>query len=391
MKNIVADKLSSSDTELLIGFRKELHANPELSGEEKDTCQRIHSFLHEHAHPDEIVEVGNYGLLAIFHGKESGKQLMLRGDTDALPIQEVNDFDHRSKTPGVSHKCGHDGHTCILLGTAMALSKNKPLHDVALLFQPAEENGTGAVSVLEDPTFQERNIESAIALHNLPGFPMNMVVTRHGSFTPSVKSLVIRLVGKTAHAAEPEHGINPALAIAEIIQRAHEMSVPDIEDTGFFLITPIHINMGEIAHGISAGDAELHFTIRSWTAERTKRKGDELKTAVEEIGTRNGLQVNCTWTQEFEANENDLQLVDIIRNAAASSGLSQQNAEKPFKWGEDFGVFTQRFPGAMFGLGAGSETPALHNPDYDFPDELIATGVNLFCSIIASYQSNATN
>lgn len=370
------------NTNQLKSFRKELHAHPELSGQEEQTQKRILDFLARHCKM-KGKKVGNTGVLVEFSGLEAGKTVLIRADTDALPIQEINVFSHKSTTEGVSHKCGHDGHTTILLGLAQELSENPlPSGKVLLLFQPAEENGKGAQAVLKEGSLNPFEIDYVFALHNLPEFPMHEIVVKEKEFTSNVKSVVVALNGKTAHAAEPEKGDNPANAIAHLLQYASENTNNDPASDTFFLITPIHVTMGEVAYGISAGSGEVHFTIRSWSTELMDAECKKLEQYIASLCLEENLAAEISWLEEFYANSNDTSAVEIVRKAATKNQLSINERSMPFKWGEDFGLFTQRFKGAMFGLGAGENTPALHNPDYDFPDEITPTGINMFYEII---------
>ncbi len=368
--------------ELLKGTRRQLHAHPEISGQEYTTQKSIIEFLKTHTKAD-FIKIAETGLLAIFDSGISGATIMIRGDIDALPIHEINTFKHRSKIDGISHKCGHDGHTTILLGLAIRLTE-KPIKQgkVMLLFQPAEENGLGAQAVLSDPQFEKNHIDYVFALHNLPGIGTHEVIVKENEFTANVKSIVIKLHGKTAHAAEPEFGCNPALAIAEILQYAekHTHNQPDSPD--FFLATPIYGTLGEQAYGISAGYGEVHLTIRSWSTTLMNEKCESLEKFIQEKGEQYCLKPEISWIQVFHANHNDPEAVNAIKQAAKLNELSITETKVPFKWGEDFGLFTQQFKGAMFGIGAGKNTPALHNPDYDFPDDITPTGVSMFYTII---------
>ncbi len=371
------------DLDSLVQLRQEIHKNPELSGKEEKTAQRIVKFLKKY-HPDEIIEnLGKTGVAAIYQGKQEGPTILIRCELDALPIRETNEFDYKSNISNVSHKCGHDGHMTIVAGLASIFHKH-PIESgkVVLLFQPAEENGMGAKAVLADSKFKKIEPDFVFALHNLPRFPEGVVVYKSGIFTAAVKSIIIKLTGKTSHAAEPEKGLNPALAISEIIQKARELEVENTADKDFALITPIHLSMGKIAYGISAGDGSLRFTIRTWNNERINQVSNELEKAVEAIAKKHSLSIKISWTQEFAANENDVLSVDIIEKAAKMSNMTTLKRSEPFKWGEDFGLFTKKYKGAMFGLGAGEDLPALHNPDYDFPDSIIPHGVKIFYSII---------
>ena len=362
-------------------LRKELHKNPEVSGKEINTASRIISFL-ENYPPDAIkTKVGTTGILAIYKGKAAGKTVLFRCELDALPIEEINTFEHCSLIKGVSHKCGHDGHMAILCGLAIELHLKRPeTGTVILLFQPAEEDGTGATKVFNDSQFIYKP-DFAFALHNIPGYKMNQIVVKNDTFSCAVNSLIIKLKGITAHAGEPHKGINPALALAKITTQFNQYIQADISKKNYCLITPIYSKMGKKAYGVSAGAAEIHFTVRSDSNLQMREIENSLEKLAKSIAQEFQLKCKTSWTQSFQANENNVQAVNHIKKAAGFNNFEILEKETPFSWGEDFGLFTQHFPGAMFGLGSGTNTPALHNPDYDFPDEIIATGVHTFLQI----------
>lgn len=369
-------------------LRKELHQYPEVSEHEYETAKRIKMYLEKFTN-GKVQYVAETGILVTFESDEKGKTILLRADTDALPIEEINDFEYKSTSPNVSHKCGHDGHTTMMLGVAELLTKY-PIKKgkILLLFQPAEENGKGAEAVLKNSLFEHLSIDYVFALHNLPGFKKNQIVIRENNFNANVKSMIINLAGKTAHAAEPEKGHNPALAIADILHYSEKLTNNNPLQDDFFLITPVHISMGEVAYGISAGKGELHLTIRSWDLNLFEEKCNKLTNFITSTCKKYNLKNDISWTQEFYANINNPEAVEIIREAALKNKFEVHEMNHPFKWGEDFGLFTQKYTGAMFGIGAGEDTPALHNPDYDFPNEIIATGIQQFYQIINEINKN---
>lgn len=368
--------------EELIQLRQELHKYPEVSGNESKTSKRILDFLAKYAPNEIITNLGGEGILAIYKGKKEGKSILFRCELDALPIQEINSLDYKSIYEGVSHKCGHDGHMAILCGMAKTLHKN-PLEKgtVMLLFQPAEEDGNGAKRVINDSKFDAIKPDFAFALHNLPSYKKHQIVIKENTFTCAVNSMIIQLNGKTSHAGEPENGINPSLAIAEIIQVFNSKINTDVSSKKYCLITPIHISMGEKAYGVSAGYGEVHFTVRSNSNAQMRIIESNLEEKVNEIASKFNLKTKIDWTESFQANENNVEAVNFIRKSASNLNLAILEKELPFTFGEDFGLFTQQFKGAMLGLGSGENTPALHNPDYDFPDEIIESGIHLFHQI----------
>jgi len=380
-------RISNEFLNLLINFRKELHRNPELSKVEIETAKKIKAFL-KSCHPDEIIEnIGGHGILAVYSANKPGKTILLRADIDALPIAETNDFEYRSINPNVSHKCGHDGHTAILAGVAQQLAF-QPIKKgrVILLFQPAEETGEGAAAVINDPIFANLKIDHVFALHNLPGFRRNAVVMCKQHFAAASKGMIIRLTGKTSHAANPEHGISPAMAISEIIRSFSDLSMDVSGFRDFKLITIIHIRLGEVAFGTTPGYAEVMATLRSYRNDDMELLTGLAIKLVTSIADKFGLHEKIEWTEEFPASINDDTCVDLIAEVSAENKFPIRQVADPFRWSEDFGHFLLKYPGVLFGIGAGKNHPSLHNPEYDFPDEIISAGVAMFDGIIRKFQ-----
>jgi amidohydrolase len=366
----------------LVRLRRDLHQHPELSGEEEATALRIKEFLQPYA-PDRLIEkIGGHGLAAIYDSG-AGPCILLRCELDALPIEEENTFAHRSRFSGRAHKCGHDGHMTILAGLAPWLH-GRPFRKgrVVLLFQPAEENGQGARAVLEDAKFQAIQADYVFALHNIPGYPLHQIIQLEQQFSATVISVAIRLRGLQSHAAEPEHGRNPAWAMAEITRRLQDWIVADPTAAGFTLITPVYTRMGQPDYGISAGSGELHFTLRCWESERMDQLVRNLEELVARVGQEHALSTELEYFDYFPAGPNDETANRYLSAAARAAGLPLVSKKVPFKFGEDFGWLAQKWKGAMFGLGAGTDTPALHNPHYDFPEALISSGIGIFQAII---------
>ncbi|MEQ8578748.1 MAG: amidohydrolase [Balneola sp.] len=373
----------------LVALRKEIHRFPELSGQEFETAQRIVNFLKPYEPNQIITDLGSTGVAAVYDFGDPETTIMIRCELDALPIQEVNTFEYRSVTDSVSHKCGHDGHMVIVVGLAEWL-QNASLENVriVLLFQPAEETGEGAPSILADENFEQIVPDYIFALHNLPGFPMHQIVTTGSEFTSTVQSVSISLHGKESHAAEPENGLNPALAIAELIQQYNDIVVNDVRDDNFALITPVYGSLGSKDYGVSPADGELHLTIRTRAPQQMDELMNKIESIAAKVADKHKLSKELLWFDYFAATKNDAFCNKIIKESATENKLDSSSQDYPFKFGEDFGVFTQRYPGAMFGLGSGEETPALHNPDYDFPDKIIETGISMFKEIILKTLAN---
>jgi len=363
----------------LFELRHSLHREPELSGAEYRTAEILEYFL-KNTKPDRLVTgVGGNGILAVFQGLKPGIEILLRCDMDAVPVQEELRADYCSATPGIAHKCGHDGHMAIMAGVASRLSAAPPEKGrVLLLFQPGEETGSGARMVIEDRAFEEFHPDLVLALHNLPGFPAGSVVTASGPFAEASRGLVARLKGKSSHAGEPLLGISPAPAVASLIRGFEDLC---IHDRGI-LVTLIHVVIGEPAFGTSPCDAVVMATLRAPTGGQMESLSDSVLALVSEVSEKNRLEFETEWTEEFPATVNSPEADSLIRDSAANLGLEIITLQKPFPWSEDFGHFTGKFGGALFGLGAGIGIPPLHSPMYDFPDQLIDTGIELFMNMI---------
>ena len=364
-------------------IRHALHEHPQTAGNE----QFAHDMIVKHLqglHPTKVyTNVGGYGVIAVWETKDSNNQaikhssiptIAFRADIDALPI---------------GHRCGHDGHTTILLRLAelidgmtgdSVIGKN-----ILLLWQPAEETGTGSRAILDSGILQQYDIRAIYGLHNLPGYPLGTVVLCPHTFAAASTGVVYRLDGRETHASTPELGINPGLAVAEIINRfsgfnEHSLNQSSIQT--FKQSTLICVRVGQPAFGTSAGHAEVMFTLRAFTNDAMECLLTDANNAVDEIAARHGLAVTRSLVEPFRATENNPVCVKAIEKAAHGMPLSVVYKDIPNRWSEDFAEYLLEFPGAMFGIGSGEQQPELHHPDYDFPDALIEPAAQLFFRLV---------
>lgn len=365
----------------LITFRREIHRHPELSGEEAETAKKIAAFLNKHAQPDLLVEhVGGHGMLAIYHGKTAGPTVLIRAELDGLPIEDRSVSDHRSLKKGKGHLCGHDGHMTILTGVAAQVANHRPERGtVVLAYQPAEETGAGAAAMINDPRFIKHvQPDFVYALHNVPGYPKGSIVLKENAFAAASAGLIVKVHGQTSHAAEPEKGLSPAIPISELVL-AMENIPKEFPDT-FMLVTTIHVNIGSRAFGTTPGEAEAMFTIRAYTNKDMEVLKDKAVALCEKHLA--DISHELEWVEEFPATENNKELTDQISNICKTEQVELINIESPFRWSEDFGHFTNKYKGVLFGLGSGVDTPPLHDHQFDFPDEITPAGINIFSKII---------
>lgn len=372
--------------EKLVELRQTLHRNAELSGKEYETAKILSDSI-EKLNPDLLYRnVGGNGILAVFDSAETGPNILFRADIDALPIHENTALDYKSFHEGISHKCGHDGHSTILFGFAEYLATNRPRRGkVYLLFQPAEETGDGALNVIRE--IKSLNIDYSFALHNLPGLPLHSIVYRYNTFCCASTGVIIDLKGISAHASEPEKGISPANALAYLIKELPSLSEGDFNKDDYSLITVVHASLGKESFGIAPSDAKLFVTLRSLTTEMLDRQSRKIEEIVSEISKISNLEFKVRYLDRFPAMVNNKEAVDFLKEAALSENFQMIEKEEPFRWSEDFAHFSSISKAVLFGVGVGENHLPLHNPDYDFKDEVIPTGVNIWKSILSVIDS----
>lgn len=364
-------------------IRQDLHEQPELSGEEENTSKKIKDYL-KSCDPDELVNIGNYGIVAVFDTGKSGPNVLFRCELDGLPIREDNSFPYVSKNPGVAHSCGHDGHMTIMLGVAEKISslKERFRGKIYLLFQPAEETAEGAKVVAGSSFFRSIDLDYVFGLHNLPGFQESSVIIRKDVFAATSKGLIVRLKGKSSHAGEPQNGNNPVFAMTEIVKGLEDIYQKTRSEEDLSLITIIHMKLGDVAFGTNPGEGVVMATFRSTSEGKMDYMSKEALSLVHKTSSDNDLRYEVEWVEVFPILNNDDKCVEIVQRSAEKNGLKIVNVDKPFSWTEDFSYYTQKYKGAFFGLGAGVDHPQLHNSDYDFPDEIVEGGIDVFVGIL---------
>ena len=366
-------------------FRRELHRNPEVSREEAKTALRVTEVLSTTG-PDQIVAgIGGHGLAAVYEGVTSGPTIMIRAELDGLPIEEIGDIPHRSTVPGRGHLCGHDGHMAILMALAKGLGRRRPARGrVVLMFQPAEENGAGAAAVLADPKFVSLTPDMSLSLHNFPGIPLGHVLLKEGPVNCASRGMKVVLKGKTSHASYPEQGTAPTFVLARLLGDLTALGNNRPLGPDYSLVTVTHARLGEPAFGISPGEAQIWATLRTLTDEAMAALVSRAEQLVLTEAKAGRLQVEISYEDVFHQCYNSAEAVAVLLRALGDEGVSHDKTSSllPMKASEDFGLFRTVAPAAMFFLGAGEDHPRLHNPDYDFPDELIATGSRVFMRAI---------
>ena len=371
--------LTNRDIVELTAWRRKLHRQPEISNEEEKTAREVVAFLADTG-PDKVLSgLGGHGVAAIYDSGAAGPTGMFRAELDALPIHEVSGVPHASLVPGKGHMCGHDGHSAILVALGRQFGRRRPARGrVVLMFQPAEETGNGAAGVVADPRFGGIAPDFAFSLHNLPGVPFGEVRLKAGVVNCASRGLRIVLEGKTAHSSMPETGISPAMAVGELMPALPALGSGTFADDSFGMVTVTHALMGEAVFGIAPGHAEVWATLRTRRDEAMADLCAAAETLATGIAGRHRLSVRYDYHEIFVASVNAPAAVEHLRRALDEEGIGHGEGDLPMRASEDFGVFGHNAASAMFFLGAGERHPALHNPDYDFPDDLIPIGSKIF-------------
>ena len=263
-----------------------------------------------------------------------------------------------------------------------------PRGRVLLLFQPAEETGAGARAVLDDPRFKELGPpDAAYAFHNIPRHELGTVLVRHDVFALASVGFVVRLEGSTSHSSYPEHGRSPARALTQLVDTVNDVqSLLQRKPAGQVLGTVTFAQLGEAGHGSSFGVAPGAGIIMGVLRANETRDLEDLRLRlqlqIETLANASNLSHSLSWHEPFAATRVDSGCVDRVVATARQLGLMVEEVPEPFRWSEDFGYFTERYKGALFGLGSGIDQPQLHDDAYDYPDELIETGARLYRAII---------
>lgn len=367
----------------LEAWRHKLHQFPEISGEEVETAREVVSFLADTG-PDEVItELGGHGVALVYEGADAGPTVLLRCELDALQIHELSALPYRSRIDGKAHMCGHDGHMTMMAAVARRLGHQRPARGRAvLLFQPAEETAHGAEAVLADPKFAQITPHHSYAIHNMPGLPLAHVAVAPGQITCASMGLCVELTGKTAHASMPESGISPATAVSRIITALKTFDTGEVVGQGFRRVTLTNVQMGRPVFGITPGSAEIRMTLRRPESDGMAALVEEVLEMVAKVAAEEQLTVTYSTHNFFRACVNDPEAADVFNTAATRMELSRVEGYVPIRGAEDFGLFGSCSRSAMLFIGAGVDRPMVHNPDYDFPDELIPVGAGLFLHLL---------
>lgn len=380
-----------ADAAAIAAVRRDIHAHPELCFEEKRTADVIAKQLTDWGIPIHR-GLGTTGVVGIVKNGSSDRAVGLRADIDALPMTESNTFAHASKHPGKMHACGHDGHTAMLLAAAKHLAKNRNFDGtVYLVFQPAEEGGGGAREMIRDGLFQQFPMEAIFGAHNWPGMSVGQFAVKSGPCFASSNEFKVTIRGKGGHAAMPHNGIDPVPVACQMVQAWQTIITRNKRpiDAGVISVTMIHT--GE-ATNVVPDHCVMEGTVRTFTLEVLDMIERRMKEVAEHTAAAFGASCEFEFVRNYPPTINHAAETEFARRVMAEVVGAENVLEfEPTMGAEDFSYFLLEKPGCYFlvGNGDGSHREGghgmgpcmLHNPSYDFNDELIPLGATLWVKL----------
>jgi len=368
-------------------WRQHLHTIPELEFDCHQTAAFVAERLREFG-VDELHEgIAKTGIVAIINGQGDGPTIGLRADMDALPIEEQTGVPYASKTPGKMHACGHDGHTTMLLGAARYLAETRNFRGrVALLFQPAEEEGGGADIMVKEGVMDRFDIAEVYALHNAPGFAEGAFYTTPGPIMAAVDTFDIHIQGVGGHGAMPHETRDPVMAacgIAQAIQTIVSRNHYALDD---LVISVTQIHTGTV-NNVIPDTAYLNGTVRTFDPAVQQMVMTRLEEIVQGQAASYGVTATLDYVVGYPATVNDADktgfAAEVAREVAGSDRVIANSGRE--MGAEDFSYMLQERPGAYLFLGQG-DGPGLHHPKYNFNDEIAPVGASFFARIVEKAQ-----
>ena len=381
-----------AEAETYKAIRRDIHAHPELSYSEHRTAKIVVDQLT--AMGIEVHQsIAVTGVVGVIKGLKSGAGIALRADMDALPLQERNQFEHRSQYAGKMHACGHDGHTATLLCAAGYLAKNRDFSGtVYLIFQPAEEGGAGAKAMIDDGLFERFSIDEIYGYHNWPGYSQGSVGIVAGPMMASASEFKIKVVGKGAHAAMPQLGADPLLVACQLVQGLQSIVTRNINPLESVVLSVTKIHCGD-ATNIIADDCMIQGTVRCFSEEVLQAVEKRMAKISQDLCAAFDCEGQFVFERAYPATINHVAQAQYMREVAEDLlGQNQVVDFTPTMGSEDFSFFLQEKPGCYFALGNGDGDHrdllhgmgpcTLHNPSYDFNDALIPIGASLWVRLV---------
>ncbi len=388
MKNDPLEMLRLFHAEL-VHIRRDIHANPELGFEETRTSQLVADKLGEWG-----IEVhrglAKTGVVGVIKGRKdsSGRAIGLRADMDCLPMHETGEVAHKSKVAGRMHACGHDGHTTMLLGAARYLAQTRNFDGtVNLIFQPAEEGGGGGRVMVEEGLFKKFPVDAVYALHNWPGLPVGKMAVRPGAMMAATDEIKLKVRGRGGHAALPHLAVDPVVVTAHIITALQTIASRNANPVDALVVSLCSMQTSQVgAFNVIPGHVELIGTVRTFSPEMRVLAEKRIKEIATSVAQGLGASAEVEYRRGYPATvntEKEAVFAAQVGEKVFGKGNVVTDGE-PTMGGEDFSYMLQARPGAYVFLGQGGLQGGcfLHNPGYDFNDEVIPLGAGYLAALV---------
>ena len=376
----------------LAAIRRDIHAHPELAFQEARTSDIVARELT--AYGLEVHRgLAGTGVVGVLRKGKGSRAIGLRADMDALPLQEKNEFGHRSEYAGRMHACGHDGHTTMLLGAARYIAENPACVDfdgtVVFIFQPAEESESGSAggadAMIQDGLFRDFPMEAVFGLHNWPGIPVGEMAIMPGPVMAGTCTFEIGVCGKGCHAAMPHQGADTLLAASHLVLALQTVVSRNLDPCEAAVVSVTQIHGGE-ALNVIPDDAVLRGTIRYFKPEVLDLAEKSIQRICSGVESLFGVKVNATFDRRYPPTINSVKEAEICQEAGAALVGSERvrTSDLPSMGAEDFSYMLKEKPGCYIwlGNGAGPGSCSLHNPRYDFNDDVLALGVSYWVRLV---------
>ncbi|MFV0475582.1 MAG: M20 aminoacylase family protein [Pikeienuella sp.] len=366
----------------MLEWRHDFHRHPELEFDVRRTAAIVAAKLREFG-CDEVAEgIGRAGVVGLIRGRGqgSGRVIGLRSDMDALPIQEATGAAHASTAPGKMHACGHDGHMAMLLGAAKYLAATRNFDGaVALIFQPAEEEGAGGEKMVRDGLMERFGIAEVYGMHNMPDLPVGRFAIRPGPMMAATDEFAITFTGRGGHAAKPHFCVDPTLAACQFIRAAQSVVSRNLDPVGMMVVTICSLTTAE-SYNVIPQTARMTGTIRSYAEDHRAMARARIDELAAGIAAAAGASAAVEWIPGYPAVVNDPARAAFLADIAEEIAGGCVRDAPPLLGAEDFAYMLRARPGAMILIGNGPSA-ACHHPAYDFADETMPAGASLWARL----------
>ena len=368
-------------------WRREIHQHPELLYDVHRTAAFVADRLREFGCDEVATGLGRTGVVGVIKGRKPAdsadiRVIGLRADMDALPITEATDLPYASKTPGLMHACGHDGHTAMLLGAARYLAETRNFAgDAVVIFQPAEEGGAGAAAMIKDGLMDRFAIDQVYGMHNGPGIPVGSFAIRPGPIMAATDSVDIRIEGLGGHAARPHICIDSVMVGAQLITALQSIVSRSVDPLESAVISICEFHAGD-ARNVIPQTAVLKGTVRTLTKKVRELVEKRIREVVAGVAQITGARIDLTYERGYPVTVNHAAQTDVaIEVAKEIAGEANVHETPPMMGAEDFSYMLEARPGAFIFCGNG-DSAGLHHPAYNFNDEAIVFGTSYWIKLV---------